>query len=1012
MRRIRRNKSPASLAWMVVAVAGLAGGLIVACGSPTPSSRGERSAPEPDQVVKPRQPVVPAVADEAKPPAKKEPPKAPEPVAKPELVAAPAPAAPAKPGAPAAQPVPTDKPLALRVGAKGITIDAGAMGSFTLSYPKMKYRGKEQGAAETRADKNGASLRYGFGGQLEVETRTTGPGAGEIVLSFGGTKSGIESFKMDMHITNHFRRGGKWEIGDAKGAFPKSKPPKPHLFQGSHKRSFTLINFEGKRLSFSVPQYNYQQLQDNLEWKWDIFAWWFSVPFDQHNPRHVIKVTRDVSAAKRVVLVDRFGQNAQEEFPIKVHSVEELKEDARTEGAYYDSLPRGKKDRWGGMPGSKDALGLRQTGYFHVEKKRGKWLMVDPDGNAFFQLGVCSFGAGEDYTFVKGRRHVYEWLPPFEGEFRPAWHNPDWRAKDSFSFYRANTIRKYGAFDREERYGAMIDRTKAMGFNSCGAFCGPGRKSYEEHWGYTPTLPLGRWSLGKPLIPGVRGVFDPFDEATVAQIDKKFKERIAPKAEDALIIGYFLDNEQGFEDIPRAVPALPGKHACKRRLVKMLRDKYRSTEKFKAAWGIDVGSFDELTDRGLAVKTKQAFADMHAYTGLLLEKYYSVIRATFDKYDRNHMLIGNRWQPGTANNEQLCRVAGKYMDVISVNYYTYAIDREFITRIYEWTGRKPQMWTEFHYGSSTGAGLPGRVDVGTQEARGLAYRNYVEGAASLGFVLGVQWFILVDQPLTGRWFEGLNGEAFNIGLINVADRPFKEMIQHMVVTNNEIYEVMLGKRAPYEFDDPRFKAKGGGRKALSVTRAVGTMKMDGMRDGWPGAPPVRIGSDRLVLGADAGGVDATFLLSWDDTYLYLLAQVTDSTPMMNPRSGGSIWNGDGIELFVGHEDLDAGGALRFTDRQVLLSAGTPREGKPYHVVNAPAQPEILLGVVKSASGYALEAGVPWSALGIRPKVGMKLLFDIAVDDGAGGNRLRQLMWNGIARNSSDRSKWGIAKLAR
>ena len=56
------------------------------------------------------------------------------------------------------------------------------------------------------------------------------------------------------------------------------------------------------------------------------------------------------------------------------------------------------------------------------------------------------------------------------------------------------------------------------------------------------------------------------------------------------------------------------------------------------------------------------------------------------------MLIGNRWQPGTANDETLCRVAGRHMDVISINYYTAGVDRKFITRLYGWTGGKPQFW--------------------------------------------------------------------------------------------------------------------------------------------------------------------------------------------------------------------------------------------------------------------------------------------------------------------------------
>ena len=57
--------------------------------------------------------------------------------------------------------------------------------------------------------------------------------------------------------------------------------------------------------------------------------------------------------------------------------------------------------------------------------------------------------------------------------------------------------------------------------------------------------------------------------------------------------------------------------------------------------------------------------------------------------DPNHLLLGSRWQPGTANNEMLVRLAARYVDVISVNYYTYAIEKSFLDRIHAWSGDRP-----------------------------------------------------------------------------------------------------------------------------------------------------------------------------------------------------------------------------------------------------------------------------------------------------------------------------------
>jgi hypothetical protein len=64
-------------------------------------------------------------------------------------------------------------------------------------------------------------------------------------------------------------------------------------------------------------------------------------------------------------------------------------------------------------------------------------------------------------------------------------------------------------------------------------------------------------------------------------------------------------------------------------------------------------------------------------------------------------------------------------------------------------------------------------------------------------------------------------------------------------------------------------------------------------------------------------------------------------------------------------------------------------------------------------GYTIEAAIPWSVLDVTPKEGLELLFDLAVDDSPDGrDRRAQLMWNGVARNSSDRGAWGRLILER
>jgi hypothetical protein len=113
--------------------------------------------------------------------------------------------------------------------------------------------------------------------------------------------------------------------------------------------------------------------------------------------------------------------------------------------------------------------------------------------------------------------------------------------------------------------------------------------------------------------------------------------------------------------------------------------------------------------------------------------------------------------------------------------------------------------SEFYWPSPADSGLGGGDDVASQQERGLAYRNYVEQSAALGFVVGIEWFTLVDQAATGRWFEGFNGERANTGLIAVTDRPYKAALAEMMKTNYDIYKVLFGERAPFVFENAKFK---------------------------------------------------------------------------------------------------------------------------------------------------------------------------------------------------------------
>jgi hypothetical protein len=900
----------------------------------------------------------------------------------------------------------------LSATAEGIAIDAGAVGKFTLEYPRLGE--KEVAPAEKRIEGGRVTLSYPDGAAVTVELR-----AGGVIAFLPTHLPGDAKLRLQSLVDFGFADGGQWAMdATALQPFPAAKPPKPFLFQGQA-RAFCLVRANGAGLRFDLPLYTYTQLQDNREWNWKTFAWTTWTPVPAGTTEIVVKVSDVAPAAgapAAAARIDRFGQATSGDWPGRIRSEDDLRADVAAEAAYYARFPRQKLDRFGGLPGSGAELGLEATGFFHVTKRGERWFLVDPEGNLFFHLGICAFNPGDDYTYIEGRTEEFAWLPPQDDPlFGSAYHpNPWWHSR-AFSFYVANVIRKQGTpFVLADWQARLVERVRALGFNSAGAFTQATEAFRTASFPYVATLPLGTWDLGRE-IPGLRGFFDPFDAATVGKLEELFATALPPRAAEPLLIGYFLENEQACEDIPRVLPGLGADAPVKQRLVRHLRETYGTVAACNQAWGLAAADFDALAARGLPVTTAAAAADVEAFTGLFLEEYYRVIVEAFHRHDRNHLLLGNRWQPGTANREQLVRTAGRYMDVLSLNYYTYGFDQAYLERLHGWGGDRPWLLSEWHYASPSDSGLPGGAkDVPSQRARGLAYRHYVEQAAALGYVVGQEWFTLIDQARAGRFFQKIGGENGNTGIFSVADRPWTELAEAAAETHRRIYDVVLGRTAPFVSDLPLLQVKAGSGRTVKAGRVGGPLAIDGRLEGWPNFPPETLSEANQVVGSEKVGLQASFRLGWDDTALYLLIEVTDPTPMRNEQKGADLWNADAVELFIGHEQLDKVGSLLFSDRQVLLGAGKPEGVCRWHVVNGtPGAPGCTVEAVPrvDGKGYVLEAAVPFALLGITPRPGQPLRFDLAVDDGASGQgRQRQIVWNGSERNSGDRGPWGRAVL--
>lgn len=877
-----------------------------------------------------------------------------------------------------------------RLTGSGVEIDAGTMGKFTFRYPKFRSGDREK-APQAVLNESRAVLSYAAAGAPRIELTLDGSRLRGRMRSSAAGK-----LIWEMFLPVRFAGRGVWsfEPGGERGRLPEEQPSRPHLAQLHGSRFRFQDPQSGEALSVFWQGSGFWQLQDNRQWGWKIFQISLFTDALAERTQEFSLEFQVVRPAAVPVRVDRFGQPKQFDFPGKITGESELRADVAADRAYYGALTPPHSAPWGGMPGSREWFGLKATGFFHLEKVEERDVLVTPEGELFFQLGVCTISPGDDYTFIRGREAIYEWLPPYESEFKSAYRG-HWAT--DFSFYLANRIRKTGRpFELAAWKLEQIDRLRRWGFNSEGAFTAHTPAiNRREKFGRTPEL---------ARLPGLVGeIPDPFDETVRRKLDEAYAP-IAKFRDDPSIIGYFIANEQPYGDLIRRLPAFDGKTAAKRELVKMLRRQYRSIDQFNAAWQLRAASFEALNDLALPVRTPAAWEDMQRFARHFFDAYFSLVAETFRKYDPNHLLLGARFQPSGTTVTAAAEACAKYCDLFSINYYTRSIDIAFLKKLHQQV-RRPLLLSEWSFGTA-GQGLSGGViDTRDQTERGSAYRSYLETAASLPFVVGSQWFSHLDQALTGRYFEHYNGESMNIGLLNVADRPYREFLAAVRESNRRIYELKLGRVPPFT---PPASGASPHRKPrrLQIPRALPGHRVDGVKEPWPGRPAERLDANCLVLGAESGGTSADFRLCWDERNLYLYIEVVDAAPRRNPHRGAGLWQGDCIELFTGGETVPAG-ALRFGDRQLLISAG--EEGGAWFV-NQPEQAAVTTVVLPNPGGYVLEAAVPWRALGIEPEPGREFRFDLALDDGDGTRRLRQFVWSGTAANSSDRSGWGWAVL--
>ncbi|MBT3385657.1 MAG: agarase [Prolixibacteraceae bacterium] len=415
--------------------------------------------------------------------------------------------------------------------------------------------------------------------------------------------------------------------------------------------------------------------------------------------------------------------------------------DTRSMDHLQDFKPN-KKPQFSKFGGDKKNQ-VEASGFFRTEKIDGRWWIIDPEGYLFIHKAVNGLKRGGSERNLKG--------------FDEKYNSPvDWMTQTA-------------------------QMVKSNGFNGAGSWSEDNviremQQGRENQLAYTINLNFmsgyGKIRGGTYAVPGHTG----YPNSTIFAFDEEFKIFCEEKAKnlvqyknDKNLLGYFSDNEMPFK-----TSNLEGYLSLENK-----NDQgYLAAKKWLDEKGIEEL---EITD-----ETRNEFL---AFCG---ETYFSIVNNAIKKYDPNHLYLGPRLYSSEKNNEAFMTVAGKYIDVVSCNYYGRWTPRE--EELYNWanwTG-KPFMITEW-YVKGEDSGLPNVTGAGwivkTQHDRGLFYQNYTLKLLESKSCVGWHWFKYIDNDPEQEGTELSNMDA-NKGIVNNDYDEYIPLLNLMKDVNLQAYDLI------------------------------------------------------------------------------------------------------------------------------------------------------------------------------------------------------------------------------
>ena len=179
---------------------------------------------------------------------------------------------------------------------------------------------------------------------------------------------------------------------------------------------------------------------------------------------------------------------------------------------------------------------------------------------------------------------------------------------------------------------------------------------------------------------------------------------------------------------------------------------------------------------GLNLSTSEGVRTMSR----IATRYYELLHEAIRRYDKNHLILGDRYDGKLGIPDWLLEAMLPTVDVLSVQYYAPWEDMTQDLARWHKLCAKPVLLADSAFLAPTellSVSERARMYVPNQSARGDAYRRFATQAYAQPYIVGWHWCAFIEN------------RARRSGIVDYRDEPYRDLVTRMRDTNAQMYEL-------------------------------------------------------------------------------------------------------------------------------------------------------------------------------------------------------------------------------